>query len=158
MKRSHSMSLFLLFIFLVGCSNIKTAEESGEKKTSDQTQTAVEATSSPKLAPVIVFDRITYDFGTIPQKGGTVETTFEVKNGGSEALEIGAISTSCGCTSATISSTTVQPGDKATLTVFFDPDFHQEPAGKFTRTVYIPSNDPITPEAEVKIEVAILGE
>lgn len=103
----------------------------------------------------ISIDPKEHDFGVIPQYGGTVETTFTVTNAGTEVLEIGELMTSCSCTSASISGTSIAPGDSATLTVVFDPDFHEEPEGRFTRTVYIPSNDPDTPEAEVVIRVDI---
>lgn len=157
-KRSLIIHLLLLVFLISGCSDNKATEKSAKSKPSDSPQTLVENTPPSKATPMITFDRIIHDFGTIPQKGGTVETTFEVRNEGNEELEIGAISTSCGCTTATISSKTVKPGDTAVLTVSFDPDFHQEPAGKFKRTVFIPSNDPRTPEAEVKIEVVIMRE
>ena len=41
------------------------------------------------------------------------------------------------------------------LTVVFDPDFHEEPVDVFKRTVFIPTNDPNTPEAEVSVQVDI---
>ena len=72
----------------------------------------------------IAFDRITQDFGDVPQSQGILETTFEVRNDGKSVLEIGELSTSCGCTTAEISNTSIQPGDTETLTVYFDPDFH----------------------------------
>lgn len=104
----------------------------------------------------IVFDRTTHDFGDVPQSQGILETTFEVRNEGKNTLEIGELSTSCGCTTAEISNKSIQPNDTATLTVYFDPNFHEEPADKLTRTVFIPTNDPNKPEAEVKIMVDIL--
>ena len=106
-------------------------------------------------APRIQLDRALYDFGEVPQSGGVIQTVFTVSNGGSETLTVGDISTSCGCTSARISHTSIPPKGKALLTVFFDPNFHPEPQGKITRTVFIPTNDPVTPEAEVKIMVDI---
>jgi rhodanese-related sulfurtransferase len=104
----------------------------------------------------ISFDRTTHNFGDVPQSQGILETTFEVKNEGESVLEIGELSTSCGCTKAEISSNSIKPNSKATLTVYFDPDFHKEPADELTRTVFIPTNDPSNPEAEVKITVDIL--
>lgn len=104
----------------------------------------------------ISFDRADHDFGDVPQSQGILETTFEVRNDGQRILEIGELSTSCGCTEAKISSKSVQPNSTATLIVYFDPNFHTEPAGKLTRTVFIPSNDPTQPEAEVRIMVDIL--
>jgi len=104
----------------------------------------------------IILDRELHDFGAISQYGGTVETTFTVKNGGTENLIIGDLTTSCSCTSASISSSNIAPNSKAVLTVVFDPDFHEEPLGTFKRTVFIPTNDPTTPEAEAVISVDVL--
>lgn len=106
--------------------------------------------------PRITLSRDFYDFGVIPQYGGTVEETFTVKNTGTSALTIGDLSTSCSCTSASISSTAISPGESAEVTVVFDPDFHEEPVGVFKRTVFIPTNDPTTPEAEITIQVDII--
>lgn len=104
----------------------------------------------------IAFDRTTHDFGDVPQSQGILETTFEVRNDGQSVLEIGELSTSCGCTTAELSNQSIPPSGTATLTVYFDPDFHEEPADKLTRTVFIPTNDSSQPEAEVKIMVDIL--
>lgn len=105
--------------------------------------------------PRIELDRTFYDFGVIPQYGGTIQETFTVKNSGKETLTIGDITTSCSCTSATISGTSIDPDDTAILTVVFDPDFHEEPRDAFKRTVFIPTNDPTTLEAEITIQVDI---
>jgi len=104
----------------------------------------------------IAVDRKTHDFGTITQFGGVVETTFTVSNDGDSTLEIGQITTSCSCTSAYVSSRFIKVGGSAKLTVVFDPDFHEEPLDKFKRTVFIPSNDPSTPETEVSVTVDIV--
>jgi len=105
--------------------------------------------------PRITLDRDFHDFGVIPQYGGTVQETFTVTNTGREALVIGGITTSCSCTSTAISKTSIESGDTAQLTVVFDPDFHEEPLDVFKRTVFIPTNDPTTPEAEITIQVDI---
>lgn len=97
-----------------------------------------------------------YDFGEIPQFGGKVTKDFVVRNTGTGDLIIGDITTSCSCTSAVISRNTIPSGETATVTVIFDPDFHEEPLGVFKRTVFIPTNDPNTPEAEISIQVDIL--
>lgn len=109
----------------------------------------------PESGSRIELDRTFYDFGVIPQYGGTVQKTFTVKNSGKETLTIGDITTSCSCTSATISDTSISPAGTATLTVVFNPNFHEEPRDVFKRTVFIPTNDPTTPEAEVTIQVDI---
>jgi rhodanese-related sulfurtransferase len=108
-------------------------------------------TSSPK----ITVDRTLHKFGVIPQFGGKVEATFTIKNEGTETLKIGDITTSCSCTSASISSSAISTGGEAELTVVFDPDFHEEPVDVFKRTIFIPTNDLNNPEMEVSIEVDI---
>jgi hypothetical protein len=105
--------------------------------------------------PRITLDRNFHDFGVIPQYGGTVQKTFTVKNEGSKTLTIGDITTSCSCTSATISSNSINPGTSAELIVVFDPNLHEEPLDVFKRTIFIPTNDPATPEAEITIQINI---
>jgi len=105
--------------------------------------------------PKISIDKELHDFGIIPQFGGTVEASFIVRSSGTEMLEIGQITTSCSCTSASISNDQIASGEAAILTVVFDPNFHGEPLDVFKRTVFIPTNDPNTPEAEISIQVDI---
>jgi len=105
--------------------------------------------------PRITLDQTFHDFGLIPQYGGVVEKTFIVENKGTKTLAIGDLTTSCSCTSAKISNKEIEVGGQATLTVIFDPDFHGEPVGVFKRTVFIPTNDPTNPEAEVVVQVDI---
>lgn len=113
-------------------------------------------TGENTTGPQIVLSKNFHDFGAIREYGGVVQTEVVVTNTGSDTLTIGDITTSCSCTSATISSKAIVPGGQATLTVLFDPDFHEEPVGVFKRTVFIPTNDATTPEAEVVVQVDIL--
>lgn len=105
--------------------------------------------------PRITLDRKFHDFGLIPQYGGTVTQKFNLTNTGDKTLTIGTISTSCSCTSASISKKSIEPNGSAIVTVVFDPNFHEEPTGIFKRTVFIPTNDPTTPEAEITVQVDI---
>jgi hypothetical protein len=119
-------------------------------------KTEIKISSNDDISgPKITLDRTLHKFGVIPQYGGTVEAIFTVKNEGTEVLEIGDITTSCSCTSATISSSSIPADGQAILTVAFDPDFHEEPLDVFKRTVFIPTNDPNNLELEVAIEVDI---
>ncbi len=118
--------------------------------TVDDTKEVV--TEGPKLS----VDRTLHDFGEVPQYGGMVETTFTLNNNGTETLEIGTLTTSCSCTSATIDNDSLEPNKSATLTVVFDPDLHEEPFDVFKRTVFIPTNDSNNPESEVSVQVDIL--
>lgn len=131
--------------------------ESGAEKTGDQTQNTAPNTANPQTdAPKISFDRLSHDFGEIPQFGGDVETKFTVKNEGKSALEIGTITTSCSCTSAKLDKSKIPANGSAILTITFNPNLHEEPKEKFKRTIFIPTNDPEKPEAELEIWVDIL--
>ncbi|MCA9333385.1 DUF1573 domain-containing protein, partial [Candidatus Saccharibacteria bacterium] len=71
---------------------------------------------------------------------------------------IGEITTSCGCTSAEVEKETLGFNEDTVLTVHFDPNFHDEPQGKITRSVFVPTNDQNNPELQFDILVEILEE
>lgn len=106
--------------------------------------------------PVAETHKKTHNFGQIKKADGIVSVEFEIENHGKELLEIGDISTSCGCTSAEIDKTTLGFNEYAKLTVHFDPDFHEEPEGKFSRSVFVQTNDPDLPEMQFDIQVEIV--
>ncbi len=107
-------------------------------------------------APRIAFDRLSHDFGEVPQFGGKVSTVFKVRNNGSSQLKIGALTTSCSCTEAKVEKNILEAAEETALNVTFNPNLHEEPKEKFKRTIFIPSNDPENSEAEITIEVDIL--
>lgn len=78
-----------------------------------------------------------FNFGQV-KEGTTVSHTFELVNKGSDILEIKDVRTSCGCTAALVSSSTLKPGEKGTLKVDLDTKGRQ---GKMSRTISIVSND-----------------
>ncbi|MCR4323213.1 MAG: DUF1573 domain-containing protein [Candidatus Azambacteria bacterium] len=98
-----------------------------------------------------------YDFGKITKIAGIVNTKFTIRNTGESALTIGEMLTSCSCTSATTDKISVPAGESASITVAFDPNFHEEPQGRFFRSVFIPTNDPANQEIELKIYVEIIN-
>jgi len=89
--------------------------------------------------PGIKVSPSSYDFGEVPY--AEVEKVFTVANNGSAPLEIKAVSTSCGCTEASMNKSTINPGESAELLVTFDPSIMEgEVSGKVYREVYILSN------------------
>lgn len=100
-------------------------------------------------------DRTEYDFGKIDKKDGVVSAEFVIGNTGKGELEIGDITTSCSCASAKMDKEGIMPGESGILTVFFDPNFHEEPEGRFFRSVFVPTNDSENRELEFKIYVEI---
>ncbi len=94
-----------------------------------------------------------YNFGIISKKDGLVETTFSLSNKGDKTVTIEEITTSCGCTSAEVPKKIIQPGETVPLEVTFDPDFHKEPPGKFSRTVFVQTSEGIELETKIHIEI-----
>lgn len=90
-----------------------------------------------------------HDFGRIPGRPDVVHV-FAVQNTGTAELKIWNLVTSCGCTTAELSSSIIPPGQRADLTVIFDPDFHVT-QGPVVRLVWFATNDPAKPWAEVRL-------
>jgi hypothetical protein len=98
-----------------------------------------------------VIDPASIDFGDIPQGGGVVSTTVSVKNLGDKPLEIFRVSTSCGCTTAAMDTSPMQPKEERPLKIDFDPMVHPDQSGPITRVVYLQTSDPMAPEIEIDI-------
>lgn len=86
--------------------------------------------------PVITFEKIEHDFGTITE-GENVGTIFRFTNTGDAPLIIGSAATSCGCTVPKFSNKPVAPGESGTLEVVFDSSHR---SGKQTKTISVRSN------------------
>jgi hypothetical protein len=110
---------------------------------------------APSGAPLAQLDMpsASYDFGRISDKRD-VAHIFAVQNVGSADLVASNLVTSCGCTVADLSSSVIPPGQRADLTVTFDPDFH-EVRGAVTRLVWFATNDPTQPWVEVRITASV---
>ena len=112
-------------------------------------------TPAPRQAPANVslprldMPSTGHGFGRIPKRLN-VAHVFAVQNSGAADLEIRNLVTSCGCTTAQLSSSIIPPGRRADLTVAFDPDFH-ETRGDVTRLVWFATNDSTQPWIEVRI-------
>jgi hypothetical protein len=97
-----------------------------------------------------------FDFGNVANTGAVSEV-FQVRNVGRGVLEITGVSTSCGCTTATVDGRSLGPGEETDLTVTYDPQVHGGETGDFLRVVYVRSNDPDAPEASLTIRVTVVG-
>lgn len=110
---------------------------------------------SSKGVPSIEVSPLFKDLGDVTKEGFSY--TFTVKNTGKKPLEIERVSTSCGCTLATIESEYIMPGESTGLLVTFNPKLMEEEIkGKITRIVFIKSNDPENPEFEIKITANVV--
>lgn len=130
---------------------------------------------APVDRPMISLNPDSYDFVDVSQKGGKVFTYFEIKNEGESDLVIDRLSTSCGCTFASIvfrgeegplftmpshgyenpewEGVSIPSGETAQLKILYDPDVHKDFRGPAIREIYVFSNDPIDFEKKVQIEL-----
>ncbi len=128
---------------------------------------------SPADRPKIVISPEFHDFADVSQVKGTVSTFFTIKNDGKSDLIIDGLSTSCGCTTASIGGSPffgmaghggvgasppgwtykIPPGETGELEVKYDPNMHKDFRGAATRIIYIASNDPVDFRYEVRIEL-----
>ena len=133
---------------------------------------------SYKEAAKIQISPASRNLGQISAALGTVETSFEVKNGGAGKLTISGMESSCGCTTAKLKSKgqeskmvespefgmhnnptdwsiILEVDETAELVVTFDPNFHKNAFGPVTRTVSIFSNDPRNSKKEAVVFINV---
>jgi len=94
------------------------------------------------------------DLGSIV-KGDVATATLAVRNSGGAPLVIQSVSTSCGCTTATIEPMTIPAGGKGILHIAYDSNAHAEDAGPIRRHVFIASNDPDEDDTRVELLVEV---
>ncbi len=90
-----------------------------------------------------------FDFGRV-SRDALVTHIFTVNNLGTADLHITTLVTSCGCTTAELTSSVIPPGQRAELKVIFDADFHPV-QGSVTRLVWMATNDPGQPWVEIRM-------
>lgn len=90
------------------------------KKAKESKAEAIEAATPTADGPVVSFDKLSHDFGTI-NEGEVVETVFTLTNTGNSDLIILNARGSCGCTVPDYpKDQPIAPGDSAEVTVKFD--------------------------------------
>lgn len=98
-----------------------------------------------------IFKETEHDFGVIKQSGGIVSYEFPFTYQGEVPVSITGTPSSCACTEGEISAKEFQPGESGVLTVNFDPNLHEEPEGKFFKTVSVLTDPKLEEPVEVKI-------
>jgi len=90
------------------------------KKAKESKAATTEAATPTADGPVMTFDKLSHDFGTI-NEGDVVETVFTLTNTGNSDLIILNARGSCGCTVPDYpKDQPIAPGDSAEVTVKFD--------------------------------------
>jgi hypothetical protein len=114
---------------------------------------AVALAAAPAFAakPKIVFPTDAKNFGKVKQ-GAEVSYEFVFRNDGDAKLTIRNVETSCGCTAALVSDKTVEPGKSGKIKVVFNSLGY---AGEVEKYIFVDSDDPATPRAQLKISAAV---
>jgi len=108
-------------------------------------------------SPKIEISPASYDFGEV-EFGKILNYNFVIENSGQAPLEIKRVATSCGCTTAKTSQKAIEPGQSAELSVVYDTAAMGDgPHGKGQqeRIIYVKSNDPNNPQANVTISAFV---
>lgn len=103
-------------------------------------------------APVITFDKLTHNFGKINEADGRVTTVFEFTNEGMVPLVLSNVRASCGCTTPKWTREPIEPGQKGTITVTYNPNGRP---GRFQKKVTVTSNA-TEPSVQLKIEGEVI--
>lgn len=112
---------------------------------------AIFALTAMAQKPVITFDETEFNFGQVPEEGGRVSHVFEFTNTGDATLILTNVRASCGCTTPSWPKEPVEPGQKAEITVTYNPAGRP---GAFTKTVTITANtEPETTTIRIRGEV-----
>jgi hypothetical protein len=110
------------------------------------------AAGAPRIAPEVK----TLALGEMPN-GEVAEREIAVRNDGDAPLVVARITTSCGCTTATLEPMTIAPSESGVLRVTFDSGAHgPDLRGPILREVVLASNDPAQPEVVVEVTATIL--
>lgn len=148
------------------------ATVSNNNSTSDSKKLNVSADN------VLVIPEQKFDFGTISMEKGKVSHTFEVKNSGSNTVTIEKVSTSCMCTSASITDNTgktfgsfgmsghgngpskvdilVNPNETVKVEAIFDPAAHgPSGVGSINRSIYLETNSTQSPKIELQLNAVV---
>lgn len=107
--------------------------------------------------PQIKVETTQFDFGDVIN-GEVLSRDILVSNKGTEPVIASSVSTTCGCTTATLEPMTIPVGGTANLHITFDSGAHgPDLTGQVTRQIFITSNDPDQPEAMVEFTANIVA-
>ena len=108
--------------------------------------------------PQITLETTHFDFGDVVN-GEIISRDIVVRNDGNGPIIAQSVSTTCGCTTATLEPMTIPAGEFANLHITFDSGAHgPELMGQITRQIFVISNDPNQPEAMVEFTANIVTE
>lgn len=95
-----------------------------------------------------------YDMGTVV-KGELAVANLTVRNLGDGPLTIIAVSTSCGCTKATVTPVVIPAGGEGSLHIEYDSAAHESDIGRIDRSIFISSDDPDEDDVQIRFTVFV---
>ncbi len=96
-----------------------------------------------------------YDFGVVKQSQGIISHKFPFRYNGQIPIKVTSLPTSCACATASIDKKELKQGNEGIITVEFDPNLHEEPKGKFFKTIFLATEPKLKEEVELKIWLEI---
>ncbi|WP_318311489.1 DUF1573 domain-containing protein [Flagellimonas crocea] len=106
-------------IMVVALTSVSCKDKASEKIVADNVESAVSRDEADKMVPVMTFDKMEHDFGTI-QRGTPQEFAFSFTNTGNAPLIITDAKSSCGCTVPNPPKEPIAPGETGELVVRFN--------------------------------------
>ena len=110
------------------------------------TAEAAQAATNPPV-PKLVCDDPAFDFGAV-SNDQSVPHTFVLRNEGTAHVVIANVRTTCGCTTATLATNTLAPGQRCDLVATFVLRGRKGPQRK---ALYVESNDPHKPRLRLEL-------
>ena len=130
--------------------------------------------SATSGTPILTMPVTKAELGNVSMQNGVAEQVFSIRNDGDGPLRIGALDTSCMCTTAKLEvggtmspafgmpghggsasrswAMDIPPGEEGTLHVYYDPNAHgPSGVGPFSRDISFTTNDTNAPRSSVKI-------
>lgn len=110
------------YYFILGLAGVlfTSCQQNTAKETEQSTATEMTASATPSAdAPVMVFEKDSYDFGKIKQ-GESIQYAFKFKNTGKTPLIITNATATCGCTVPEPPKDPILPGAEGTINVVFN--------------------------------------
>jgi hypothetical protein len=109
---AHGAVFLLLILVVSSCGRQNGSQEEDGSLQEERAQRSADQ-------PILTFDTLVYDFGTIIE-GEQVVCYFDYRNGGGEELLIKSVDATCGCTTPQWNREPLGPGEKESLEVIFD--------------------------------------
>ncbi len=149
---------FAICVLLPGCQT--QTQQSRVEKNLEQLPKPKPTVSEPKPdkqviknGPKLTFEKVVHDFGDIAP-GSRNKCKFKFTNTGKNALKIGKVKSTCGCTVPKMKKKLYAPGESGIINITYKP---VKKSGKATKYLTVPSNDPENPKIKLTIKAKIIS-